>query len=260
MTRPIQELMQTARTAALEAGAAILQVYTSGDFGETQKTDASPLTRADQAAHRVITQHLASTGLPVLSEEGIHAPYENRKDWDWYWLIDPLDGTKEFLKRNGEFTVNIALMHQAIPVGGVVYAPVPETLYYGSQQTGVFKEDKGIRTALQPLEHKVSLASLLQKPEVTVIASRTHMTPETEAFIGQFGQVQFMAMGSSLKFMLLAENKADIYPRFAPTAEWDTAAAHAIVRAVGKGVFQTNLESELVYNKADLLNPSFIAF
>jgi 3'(2'), 5'-bisphosphate nucleotidase len=141
-----------------------------------------------------------------------------------------------------------------------VYAPVPETLYYGSEKTGVYKEAKGIRTALQPLEHKVSLASLLQKPEVTVIASRTHMTPETETFIRQFRQVQLTSMGSSLKFMLLAENKADIYPRFAPTAEWDTAAAHAILRAVGKGVFQTDLNSELVYNKADLLNPSFVAF
>ncbi|MHC2990405.1 3'-5'-bisphosphate nucleotidase [Pontibacter sp. HJ8] len=259
MTIPIQELLQTARTAALEAGAAILQVYTTGDFGETVKTDASPLTRADQAAHRVILQHLAGTSLPVLSEEGIHESYEKRKDWDWYWLIDPLDGTKEFLKRNGEFTVNIALMHQAIPVGGVVYAPVPDVLYYGSQQTGVYKEAQGIQTRLQPLGHKVSLASLLQKPEVVVIASRTHMSPETEAFIRQFRQVQLTSMGSSLKFMLLAENKADVYPRFAPTAEWDTAAAHAILRALGKGVFQADLESELVYNKADLLNPSFVA-
>jgi 3'(2'), 5'-bisphosphate nucleotidase len=257
---PVQEWLELARTAALEAGAAILQVYASDDVGATLKADASPLTLADQAAHRVIVQYLTTTHIPILSEEGQHTGFEERKRWTWYWLIDPLDGTKEFLKRNGEFTVNIALMYQAIPVGGVVYSPVLDTLYLGSKETGTHKEEKGQRTTLQPLPERVRVASLLQKPEVTVVASRSHMTQQTEDFINQFHQARLTTMGSSLKLMLLAERKADIYPRFAPTAEWDTAAAHAILRAVNRGIYQTDLQTELVYNKADLLNPSFVAF
>jgi len=259
-TVPVQEWLELARAAALEAGTAILEVYASEDVGATLKADASPLTQADQAAHQVIVQHLASTNLPILSEEGQHMAFEERKHWNWYWLIDPLDGTKEFLKRNGEFTVNIALMQRAIPVGGVVYSPVLKTLYLGSKETGVYKEEKGQRTTLRPLTQRISVASLLQKPEVTVVASRSHMTQETEDFISQFRHTRLTTMGSSLKLMLLAEQKADIYPRFAPTAEWDTAAAHAILRAVNRGIYQTDLKTELVYNKEDLLNPSFVAF
>ncbi|WP_018478833.1 3'(2'),5'-bisphosphate nucleotidase CysQ [Pontibacter roseus] len=256
----LDDLLKTARTAALEAGASILEVYQSGDMGESLKADASPLTRADQAAHDIITRHLLVTGFPILSEEGSHLPYAERKNWEWYWLVDPLDGTKEFLKRNGEFTVNIALMHHAIPVAGVIYVPVQETLYWGSKETGAWKEMKGETTQLQPLPEKATLEKLLQTPGLTVVASRTHLTAETELFIQQFKDTQLSTMGSSLKFMLLAEGIADLYPRFAPTAEWDTAAAHAILRAVNRGIYQTNLKSELVYNKADLLNPSFIAF
>lgn len=257
---PVQDLLQAARAAAIEAGTAILQVYTSGNFGATTKPDTSPLTHADKAAHQIIVRHLHVTQLPILSEEGRHEAYEKRKDWSWYWLVDPLDGTKEFLKRNGEFTVNIALMYRSIPVAGVVMAPVLQTLYYGSKETGVFKENAGGTTELKALKVRKSLEALLAQPEITIIASRTHMSTETEEFIRRFSKPQRTIMGSSLKFMLLAENKADLYPRFAPTAEWDTAAAHAILRALNRGIYQTSLQSELQYNKRDLLNPSFIAF
>ncbi|WP_460880760.1 3'(2'),5'-bisphosphate nucleotidase CysQ family protein [Pontibacter rugosus] len=203
---------------------------------------------------------LTPTGLPILSEEGAHAVFEKRVEWPAYWLVDPLDGTKEFIKRNGEFTVNIALMQDNKPVAGVIYAPVPDILYYGSKETNVYKEAEGITEHLLPLSEKVSLEALLQQEKVIVVASRSHLSTETEAFIKQFKNVQLVNMGSSFKLMLLAENKADIYPRFAPTMEWDTAAGHAILNAVNRSVYQTDLTSELIYNKQDLLNPSFVAF
>lgn len=255
----MNSLLETAIAAALEAGKAILEVYDSGEFGATQKADTSPLTLADEAAHQVITQHLLTTSLPILSEEGNHGSFESRKNWQKYWLVDPLDGTKEFLKRNGEFTVNIALMQQNLPIGGVVYAPVLNTLYYGSKETGTYKKEREKRSRLEPLSDKASLESLLERSEVKVIASRSHLTTETENFVRQFQKTHFVAMGSSLKFMLLAEGKADIYPRFAPTMEWDTAAAHAILKSLNRGIYQEDLETELQYNKPDLLNPSFVA-
>jgi 3'(2'), 5'-bisphosphate nucleotidase len=259
-TEEIQELLKIARDAAIKAGIAILKVYQSDNFGIDTKADNSPLTLADKNAHEVILQYLKPTNLPVLSEEGNFVPYEDRKKWLWYWLVDPLDGTKEFLKRNGEFTVNIALMHVTIPVGGVVYAPDKDLLFYGSTETGVYKIMKDEDEQLLHSSGKTALAPLLLKPKIRVIASRSHLTPETIEFTNQFKGVDFVSMGSSLKMLLLAENKADIYPRFAPTMEWDTAAAHALLRALGKGIYQTDLRSELIYNKPDLLNPSFIAF
>lgn len=254
------ELVQIARKAALEAGEAILKVYASGNFDVNLKADDSPLTKADKAAHIIIAAQLQQTGLPILSEEGAHADYQERQKWPLYWLVDPLDGTKEFIKRNGEFTVNIALMQDNIPVAGVIFAPVPDVLYYGSKETNVYKEAAGKKEQLHPLQEKVSMDALLQKNEVIVVASRSHLSPETEKFIEQFKNVRLETMGSSFKLMLLAENKADIYPRFAPTMEWDTAAGHAILRAVNRSVYQTDLKTDLVYNKQNLLNPSFVAF
>ncbi len=256
----IRQLLDIARAAALDAGKVIMEVYLSGKFEASKKADDSPLTLADSAAHRVIQKHLVPTGFPVLSEEGSHAPFETRQTWDWYWLVDPLDGTKEFLKQNGEFTVNIALMRQRMPVGGVIYAPSLDMLYYGSTATGAYKEENGSLKSLTPLPEKTTFKELLQQKEVNVIASRSHLTPETVKFTKQFKQVHFVSMGSSLKLMLLAENEADIYPRFAPTMEWDTAAAHAILLALGKNIYKTNLKTSLEYNKPDLLNPSFVAF
>ena len=255
----LETLLRTARQAALEAGAAIQAIYACGEIEVILKPDDSPLTRADKAAHDIISRRLAATGLPVLSEEGVHTSYAVRAAWPWYWLVDPLDGTKEFLKRNGEFTVNIALMQRNRPVAGVVFAPCLNTLYYGSKQTGIYKEEGEKRTQLAPLPHSVSLEALLQKADVTVVASRSHRTPETERFINQFRNVRLLSMGSSLKLMLLAEGKADIYPRFAPTMEWDTAASHAILKALNRGIYLPDLKTELIYNKPELLNPFFVA-
>jgi 3'(2'), 5'-bisphosphate nucleotidase len=256
----ITDLLQIARTAALEAGSAIMQVYTSGDFDVSIKADDSPLTKADRAAHTIISNYLTETGLPILSEEGKQTPFEERQQWAWYWLVDPLDGTKEFLKRNGEFTVNIALMHQNKPVAGVIYAPVLKDLYFGSVATGVFKETGGENIPLMPLPKKRTWQELQQLPNLTMIASRTHQSPETAEFMQRFPTAGISSMGSSLKFMLLAEGKADLYPRFAPTMEWDTAAAHALLNALNRGIYQQDLQQELEYNKPNLLNPNFIAF
>ncbi|MFD2247967.1 3'(2'),5'-bisphosphate nucleotidase CysQ [Pontibacter ruber] len=256
----ITKLLETARLAALKAGEAILEIYRTGDVEVALKPDDSPLTRADRSAHTIISNLLEPTGLPILSEEGLHSPYQERAQWEWYWLLDPLDGTKEFINRNGDFTVNIALMYKTTPVAGVVYAPTLGTLYFGSKKTGVYKEQAGKRTQLEPLPERTSFDALQQKSGIKIIASRSHMTEETEQFIARFSNVQLVSMGSSLKFMLLAEGKADLYPRFAPTMEWDTAAAHAILRAVNRSIYQADLETELIYNKPQLLNPSFVAF
>ena len=256
----VADLLQTACAASLEAGEAIMQVYASGDFTPTYKADNSPVTVADQAAHDIIIKHLLPTGISILSEEGKHAHYISRRDWEWFWLVDPMDGTKEFVKRSGEFSVNIALMHRSIPVAGVVYAPVPDILYFAGPESEAKKTEKGKTSSLEKLSEKNSLDRILRKQEVTAIVSKSHKNAETLEFLKQFKNVQPTTMGSSLKFMLLAENKADIYPRFAPTMEWDTAAAHAVLRALGRGIYHTDLQTELTYNKEDLLNPFFVAF
>ncbi|HEV7330513.1 MAG TPA: 3'(2'),5'-bisphosphate nucleotidase CysQ [Flavisolibacter sp.] len=258
--KDIPGLLEQAKQAAIKAGEAILSVYDSGDFDVTRKGDQSPLTRADKAAHTIIAAALEATGLPILSEEGSQVPYEERKAWDWFWLVDPLDGTKEFIKRNGEFTVNIALVHGYIPVAGVIYSPCLAVLYYGSAETGVYKKERDNEVQLLPRLRRNDLSALEQKEHITIVASKSHMNEETEAFISRFRNKELTSMGSSFKLMLLAEGVAEIYPRLAPTMEWDTAAGHALLRSLNKGVYQTDLKSELVYNKAELLNPSFIAF
>ncbi len=256
----IKLLLELACMAALRAGSAILEVYYSGEFGVDYKADASPITRADNAAHAIVSQCLLATGLPLLSEEGAQVLYEERRRWEWYWLVDPLDGTKEFVNRNGEFTVNIALMHRCTPVAGVVYAPCLDTLYYGSKATGVYKVKGAEKTQLVPLPERRNMRSMQQLSQLTVVASRSHLNQETENFISLFKEVTLCSLGSSLKFMLLAEGKAGLYPRFAPTMEWDTAASHAILNALNLGIYAADLKIELVYNKENLLNPSFICF
>jgi 3'(2'), 5'-bisphosphate nucleotidase len=255
----IIHLLELAKRAALNAGEAILEVYNSGDFGVEMKSDQSPLTLADKAAHTVIMSHLQVTALPILSEEGSDIAYEDRKSWEYFWLIDPLDGTKEFIKRTGEFTVNIALMKNNIPVAGVIYAPCIDTLYYGSKETGVYKIENENEKQLSFINNKRTIKELQQKKQITVVASKSHLNEETSAFINQFHNANFSSMGSSLKLMLLAEGAADIYPRLAPTMEWDTAAGDAILRSLNMGVYQEDVKTELVYNKENLLNPSFIA-
>lgn len=247
------ELLHIAINASELASKEILDVYHSNDFQAESKDDKSPLTLADKRAHTAIVSILKETGLPVLSEEGKKIPYEERKQWEYFWMVDPLDGTKEFLKRNGEFTVNIALIHNQRPILGVVAVPVSGDVFYAAEGKAFLKRNG--QTISLPKRKPVSLS----QPGLRVVASRSHMSPETQDFINALKEPSLVSKGSSLKFMLLAEGLADVYPRFAPTMEWDTAAAHAIVNAVGISVKQKDSEQELVYNKEDLLNAYFIA-
>jgi 3'(2'), 5'-bisphosphate nucleotidase len=247
------ELLTLALKASNEACKAILEVYNSNDFQTEAKGDNSPLTLADRKAHQAIVSILQSSNLPILSEEGKSIPYEERKNWEDFWMVDPLDGTKEFIKRNGEFTVNIALIHKGVPVMGVVAVPVTGETFYGSKEGGAFLEVEGTVTKLEnrkPVD--------LKQSRLRVVASRSHMNDDTQHFIDALKEPSLVSSGSSLKFMLLVSGKADVYPRFAPTMEWDTAAAHAVVKAVGLNVFQQQNNVELLYNKENLLNPYFL--
>ena len=253
-----------------EAGTVILDVYRSV-FAVEQKEDRSPLTLADKRSHEIIADRLAelqTLKLPVLSEEGITIPYGKRKIWDMFWLVDPLDGTREFVKRNGEFTVNIALIQNRRPILGVIYIPVKNTFYFAAEDLGSFRLEQNDMLTSGSLDKILSgSVRLPQFPSppasrITVIGSRSHMSPETEQFIGELktrhGEVNFLAAGSSLKFCLIAEGKADVYPRFGPTMEWDTAAGQAIVEQAGGRVLSADSQEPLSYNKENLLNPSFI--
>lgn len=253
--------------AALLAGKEILKIYET-DFSVEKKSDDSPLTRADTASNKIITNALKNTGLPVLSEEGRDIPYRERKNWDAFWLVDPLDGTKEFIKKNDEFTVNIALVKNNKPVMGIIYVPVLDILYFGSLDEGAFKCEK-LCTPMpenKNISHLASISDALPlknlNKKFTVVASRSHLSKETAAFIDQLksehGEVATISRGSSLKLCMVAEGRADIYPRFAPTSEWDTAAGHAIVLSAGGIVTTADGKEELSYNKEDLLNPWFI--
>ena len=261
----MHKLLEVAKRAALDAGAEILRIYTdpSQDFGIEKKSDNSPLTLADKAAHLCIMRYLQETGIPVLSEEGQHLPFPERKTWHRLWVVDPLDGTKEFIKKNGEFTVNIALVEDGSPILGVIYIPVTGILYYGIVGEGAWKE----APSPLPLWGSVSMIESLPLKKsseglYTVVASRSHMSPETEAYVEEIRRlhpnVQLISSGSSIKICLVAEGVADAYPRFAPTMEWDTAAGDAIARAAGKQVVDAKTRCPLVYNKEDLHNPWFL--
>jgi 3'(2'), 5'-bisphosphate nucleotidase len=252
--------MSLAKGAATRAGASIMEVYNSRKFSTELKQGESPLTTADKNAHSIIQQILKESGLPILSEEGIDVDFRQRRSWKYFWLIDPLDGTKEFINKNGEFTVNIALMKGDRAIAGVIYIPCSDILYYGSAQKGIYKIEKGNVTRLTPLPERRKWDDLVKKEGLRIVASRSHQSPETRVLIDQFKNAELLSKGSSLKFMLLLEDKADIYPRLGRTMEWDTAAAHAILNASNRGIYQTNLKSELIYNKPDLENPFFIAF
>ncbi len=254
------ELASLALEAALQAGKKILEVY-NRTFDVDYKSDGSPLTEADHASHMIILKALEESGLPLLSEEGKETPYDTRRSWKYYWLVDPLDGTKEFIKRNGEFTVNIALMETDQPVIGIIYQPGSRHAYAGIVGNGLFKI---------PVEgdHSLSKDKLLMSPmnenaSVRVIASRTHGSTETDKFIdnlrGKSKSIDLVNAGSSLKFCLLAEGTADVYPRFAPTMEWDTAAGHALLKSCGKNIYLYPGGTEMTYNKKQLVNEWFIA-
>jgi 3'(2'), 5'-bisphosphate nucleotidase len=250
MTFP--QLIECAKEAATQAGAAIVEIYHSGDFSVEAKSDDSPLTKADKKAHAIIEEHLKQTNLPVLSEEGKMIEFETRSNWEYFWMVDPLDGTKEFIKRNGEFTVNIALIHKNNVVAGVVYSPILKWLYWSIPNEGAFKIDEnGLKTTIQ-------CNASIGKGITKVVASRSHMTDETAEYVKNLGETEMVSMGSSLKILLVAEGKADIYPRFAPTMEWDTAAAHGVAKEAGAEVYQKDEITPLIYNKPNLLNPHFV--
>jgi 3'(2'), 5'-bisphosphate nucleotidase len=247
-------LIATAR----EAGGEILKVYET-DFGVTRKDDASPLTEADLRSHHLITRRLSERypDTPVLSEENSEeSPYEVRRQWREFWLVDPLDGTKEFVKRNGQFTVNIALIREGRAVAGVVYAPALGQLYYAIEGQGAFKIDAGGPPV------RLAPAAKANGDRLVIAGSLSHPTPEMDAFVAeqrrQYKQVEFLPMGSSLKICLVAEGAADLYPRFGPTMEWDTAAAHAVAREAGRKVVAHGTTRELPYNKQSLLNGWFV--
>ncbi len=237
-----------------DAGEAILDTYNSADIDLEYKQDDSPLTAADLASHHTLMAGLAklTPDIPVHSEESEGIDWETRRHWTRYWLVDPLDGTKEFVRRNGEFTVNVALIDQGVPVLGVVHVPVTGRSYYGGQTLGAFCHD-GVE------EKTISVRPLARS--IVMVASRLHgaekITPLVEAVAEQLGPVELTNMGSSLKLCLVAEGVADIYPRLAPTCEWDTAAADAIVRAAGGSVVDTNFQP-LRYGKENILNPDFL--
>jgi 3'(2'), 5'-bisphosphate nucleotidase len=250
----LEEINQIARAA----GAAILEVYGT-DFSVDSKEDDSPLTEADRRSNTVILEGLAriDASIPIISEETRALPYEERKDWEYFWLVDPLDGTKEFIKRNGEFTVNIALVRGQTPVLGVVYQPVGDHLYWAAEGRGAWKSTEGGEALrLEGGDHYTA------KNAVTVVASRSHLTDEVRDFIAaleaQGKKVEFHSAGSSLKLCLVAEGSADVYPRLGPTMEWDTAAAHAIALEAGRKVLKHGTSEALLYNKENLLNPYFI--
>lgn len=256
--------MDHALRAALDGGKAILEVYETADFGVEMKADDSPLTKADKQAHLEIVKELEKTEVPILSEEGKKLAYEERSHWTWLWVVDPLDGTKEFIKRNGEFTVNIALVNGQDPVAGVIYVPVTGTLYAGVVGEGAYMKRVGPEESISWTEMKQTGTSIPQKTDraYTAVGSRSHMSPETETFMNglkeEHGELEILSRGSSLKLCMVAEGKADVYPRFAPTMEWDTAAGHAICSAAGFKVLKYPERSPLKYNKEDLLNPWFL--
>ncbi|MCK9290654.1 MAG: 3'(2'),5'-bisphosphate nucleotidase CysQ [Bacteroidales bacterium] len=254
--------------AAVKAGDTVMEVY-STDFSIDHKSDHSPVTLADKQANEVIISVLKTTEIPFISEESAIPPFEERWHWERFWLIDPLDGTKEFVKRNGEFSINIGLIDHGVPTLGVIYAPVPDLLYFTDGQHAVKLEharakvlaSKDISTLYQAA---ITLPVPVVRKEFIVVTSRSHKALQDTNFLtdlqSKFGELRMQLLGSSLKLCWLTDGQADMYPRFGTTYEWDTAAGHALVRAVGGELIQTSSGKPIEYNKPDLKNTSFIAY
>ena len=239
---------------ARDAGERIMAVYRS-DFRVGAKDDRSPLTAADLASHHCLVEGLQALRpqYPVLSEESAEVPFEVRAEWETYWLIDPLDGTKEFVKRNGEFTVNVALVHRHVPVLGVVYAPAKDLAYFASEGCGAFRQ-------IEDLEPQALHVSAGAANPVRVVGSRSHGTIALGLYLSRLGEHELVSIGSSLKLCLVAEGSADLYPRIGLTSEWDTAAAHCVVKEAGGDVADLS-GTALRYNtKESILNPYFLAY
>lgn len=247
------DLIEKVVAIAVEAGRAIMEVY-DGEIAVSRKDDDSPLTQADLAAHQIIEQGLSqlTPELPILSEESEALPYMQRRAWDSYWLVDPLDGTREFIKRNGEFTVNIALIENHSPVLGVVYAPALDLLFYAAKGEGAFRK-LGSKPP-QPVR-----ARAFDSTQVTVAGSRSHAGERLISFLSNMGPHMLISMGSSLKICLVAEGRADVYPRLGPTSEWDTAAAQCVLEEAGGRLVGTDNRPFRYNTKESLLNPDFFA-
>lgn len=241
-------------TIATTAGEEILKIYNSENFSVEIKDDSSPLTIADKNSHKIIIEQLSKNfpDIPIISEEGKDIPFEERNKWKKFFLVDPLDGTKEFIKRNGEFTVNIALIENNKPVLGVIHIPVLKETYYGMIDGGAFKIDEN------GIKEKISVSAKNPEDAINVVQSRSHSGEEENEFYSQYNINERVSKGSSLKICLVAEGKAEIYFRSGPTWEWDTAAGHAILLSAG-GYFINKNKSNFNYNKESLLNPGFIA-
>lgn len=256
-------MLSKAIEAALSGGAEIMNVYGSSDFGIETKANDSPLTKADKAAHHAIEALLKTTGLSVFSEEGADIPYEERKSWDKYWLVDPLDGTKEFIKRNGDFTVNIAMIEQGVPVMGIVYVPVTDTLYYGQKGKGAWLREKASQNT-EGIGDVPLRARVPEEKRITLVASRSHLNRDTQDFIDRLTsrgyEIETQSRGSSLKLCQVASGQAHVYPRLGPTMEWDTAAAHGVCREAGALVIDMETKKEMVYNRENLLNNYFLVY
>ena len=272
----MEQHLLTAMEAAIQAGRAILEVYDT-DFVVEHKADDSPLTLADRRSHQILVTHLNPTSLPVLSEEGRDMSYTERKNWRTFWLLDPLDGTKEFVKRNGEFTVNIALIRDGRPVMGVIYVPVQDILYFGTIDRGAYKlvhaagrigaapeapvDQEEWLKAVCHASQRLPLPST-SPTRITVVGSRSHSTPEVQQLVDdlrrQHGEVELISAGSSLKICMVAEGRAHLYPRTGPTMEWDTAAGQAIAEAAGAQMVVFDTDTPLHYNKENLRNPWFM--
>jgi 3'(2'), 5'-bisphosphate nucleotidase len=233
------------------AGQAILDIYDTS-FNVETKSDNSPLTQADKNSHLVIESGLKSLfpDIPILSEEGTEIPYSERKNWDYFWLVDPLDGTKEFVKKNGEFTVNIALIKNNYPIFGSVYAPFKKELFWALEGLGAWKSID------QNKDQSIKVSKSIK--ETRIVISRSHPNEKVLDYINQYNQHELIRMGSSLKLCCIADGKADIYPRLGPTSEWDIGAAQCIVEEAGGTVLEYTTNNRLRYNKENILNPFFI--
>lgn len=264
----ILNLLLAAVNASIRAGALIMEVYNSDDFQVNLKSDKTPLTLADRLAHDSIKNDLSKTFIPVLSEEGRNIVYEERKGWEYFWIVDPLDGTKEFIKRNGEFTVNIALIQNKYPLLGVVYVPVTGELYFSFTPEGAYKVSNIVATKearftyneLVPIAKKIPFDN--DRKNIVIVESRSHTSEETLEYIEclkeKFSDIDSISRGSSLKMCMIAEGNADIYPRLSLSSEWDTAAGQAIVEGAGYQVYTYETKERMAYNKEELLNPWFI--
>ena len=258
----LSDLLLIAFKASVDAGKAIMDIYSSNDFDIQLKSDDSPLTKADLAAHNIIVSQLESTNIPILSEEDANFPYSERSKWNLFWLVDPLDGTKEFIKKNDEFTVNIALIKDGKPILGMVYLPVFKSMYFGAEGIGSFYTEGLTESSTEKIIQYSEQLPRFNTQIYTLVGSRSHMNEKTQSYFTEIekkhGKIDIISKGSSLKLCMVAEGSANEYPRFGPTMEWDTAAGHAVALFSGARVTKEDHQTDLNYNKENLLNPFFI--